>query len=185
MAVHNTDADSANTAVRAFLTKVGEFYLDKGFNTGNGWGKAVWKKIRDDVFGGACAYCGAKNIKLSIEHLIMFNRSEYGLHHPGNIVPVCEPCNKRSKRPDGSYATWEEHLRHVCEQRGELRSYNDRLAVIRQHHLKGEFRYPDLSREEKEAIRVIASSLYQNVKAEVEKSLALYKELDKSFVSKR
>ena len=185
MAVHNTDADSANTAVRAFLTKVGEVYLDRGFNTGHGWGKTVWCKIRDDVFGGACAYCGAKGVKLSIEHLIMFNRAEYGLHHPGNVVPVCEHCNKRSKRPDGSYATWEQHLRLVCEQRGQLKNYADRLACIRHHHLEGEFKYPDLSRTENEAIRVIASSLYENIQAEVEKSLALYKELDKAFVKKR
>ena len=33
MAVYNTDSDSANTAVRAFLTKVGEYYLNETFNT--------------------------------------------------------------------------------------------------------------------------------------------------------
>ncbi len=36
-----------------------------------------------------------KFIKLQIEHLIMFNRQEFGLHHPGNVVPVCSNCNNR------------------------------------------------------------------------------------------
>jgi len=41
MAKYNTGNDSANTAVRAFLTQVGEFYLgDRStkvkFNTGSG-----------------------------------------------------------------------------------------------------------------------------------------------------
>ena len=36
MAIYNTPADAANTAVRAFLTKVGEFYLDRSFNTASG-----------------------------------------------------------------------------------------------------------------------------------------------------
>ena len=37
MAIYNTASDYANTAIRAFLTKVGEYYLDK-FNTGSGKG---------------------------------------------------------------------------------------------------------------------------------------------------
>ncbi|CAE6902108.1 HNH nucleases [Vibrio sp. B1FIG11] len=36
MAIYNTASDSANTAVRAFLTKVGEHYLGHSFNTGSG-----------------------------------------------------------------------------------------------------------------------------------------------------
>ena len=36
MAIYNTASDAANTAVRAFLTKVGEFYLGRTFNTGTG-----------------------------------------------------------------------------------------------------------------------------------------------------
>jgi hypothetical protein len=162
MAIHNTGADSANTAVRAF-TKVCELCLDKGFNTGNGWGKKAWEKIRDQVFGGECAYCGAKATDLTIEHLVMFNKTEFGLHHPGNIIPACRPCNKRTKRPDGSYASWEEHLRDVCRQKSDMASFTLRLDKIRKHHAEGEFKYPDLSYEEKEAIRVIAGSLYTNI----------------------
>ena len=38
MTVYNTGADSSNTAVRAFLAKVGEFYLGRSFNTASGQG---------------------------------------------------------------------------------------------------------------------------------------------------
>ena len=39
MTTYNTGSDSANTSVRAFLTKIGEFYLNRSFNTatGKGW----------------------------------------------------------------------------------------------------------------------------------------------------
>ena len=35
MAIYNTGSDSANTMVRAFLTKIGESYLNHSFNTGS------------------------------------------------------------------------------------------------------------------------------------------------------
>lgn len=35
--------------------------------------------------------------KLQIKHLIKYNREEYGLYHPGNVVPICSDCNKRGK----------------------------------------------------------------------------------------
>lgn len=79
MAIYNTPSDSANTAVRAFLTKVGEYYLTHSFNTGSGKGKALWVSIRDNDFEGCCAYCGEKSDKIQIEHVLMFNRTEYGL----------------------------------------------------------------------------------------------------------
>ena len=39
MTTYNTGADGANTSVRAFLTRVGEFYLGRPFNTASGQGK--------------------------------------------------------------------------------------------------------------------------------------------------
>ena len=103
MALYNTASDSANTAVRAFLTKVGEFYLERTFNTASGKSKADWERIRGNVFDEQCAYCGEAEHKLQIEHLLMFNRAEYGLHHPGNIVPCCKSCNKRERKADKAY----------------------------------------------------------------------------------
>jgi hypothetical protein len=179
---YNTGADSANTAVRAFLTKVGELYLGKSFNTTSGKGKADWIRIRDRVFQGKCAYCDVENVKLQIEHLVMFNRKEYGLHHPGNIVPICQDCNKRSRKPDGSYRNWGEHLDFICNQNNCPDQIENRKNKILMH-IKNE-NYPRLSQEEHHAIRVIANSLYENTKSELDKSLELYKQLDTAFVNK-
>ncbi|GGA77876.1 hypothetical protein GCM10011369_19740 [Neiella marina] len=180
MAVYNTSSDSANTAVRAFLTKVGEYYLGHSFNTGSGKGKAIWLKIRDDDFNSCCAYCGDKSEKLQIEHVFMFNRAEYGLHHPGNIVPCCKACNKRERLPDKSYADWQQHLRIVCEARGEQDRFEERKQKILWNFKQ--YDYPSLNPNEKHAIRVIANSLYENIKTESDKSLMLYKQLDEAFV---
>jgi len=183
MAIYNTESDAANTAVRAFLTTVGEYYLKRSFNTGNGPGKRDWLHIRDEVFSGECAYCSVRTQELQIEHLIMFNRAEYGLHHPGNTVPVCKSCNKRSKRDDNSYMTWEEHLTQVCLAQGATAVQREyRYTRIIRHLTEGEYKYPSLSEEEKHTIRVIANSLYEHVKMELSKSLRLYEELQQAFV---
>ena len=42
--------------------------------------------------------------------------------------------------------------------------------------------YPNLDDKEQHAIRVIANSLYENIKNESSKSLELYKQLDEAFV---
>ena len=39
MTAYNTGSDVANTAVRAFLTNVGEFYLERNFNIKSGRAK--------------------------------------------------------------------------------------------------------------------------------------------------
>lgn len=180
MAVYNTASDSANTAVRAFLTKVGEHYLGHSFNTGSGKGKTLWLSIRDDDFNGCCAYCGDKHEKLQIEHVLMFNRTEFGLHHPGNIIPCCKECNKRERLEDKTYCNWEQHLAKVCESRGESRNVETRKQKILDNFKK--HKYPELNINEEHAIRVIANSLYENIKTESEKSLDLYKQLDEAFV---
>jgi hypothetical protein len=46
------------------------------------------------------------------------------------------------------------------------------------------YQYPQLSEQEKHAIRVIAESLYENIKSESEKSLKMYRSLDEAFVTK-
>ena len=181
MAIYNAPSDAANTAVRAFLTKVGEFYLGRSFNTGSGKGQEDWGRIRDSVFQGQCAYCGETPRALQIEHLCMFNKAEFGLHHPGNIVPCCKTCNKRVKKADGTYASWIEHLEVICAQRGELDQYPARKARIEKSI--ADEGYPQFDEKERHAIRVIANSLYENIKSESGKSLELYKQLHKAFVS--
>jgi hypothetical protein len=185
MAIYNTDSDAANTAVRAFLTKVGELYLEKRFNTGSGNGKATWTHIKDEIFGGSCGYCEKTSIKLQIEHLIMFNQSQYGLHHPGNIIPVCEACNKRSKDTSNNYLSWHDHLLKICERDGQMEKFENRKLKIEKHIYESDYKYPILKETESHAIRVIAESLYKNIKLEIDKSLNLYKELDKTFVEKQ
>jgi len=183
MTVYNTPSDSANTAVRAFLTKVGEYYLGHSFNTSSGLGKKTWQKIREKRFRGRCAYCNKKDQQLQIEHLIMFNKTEYGLHHPGNVVPCCIKCNKREKRSDKTYMDWEEHLKDICEKNNEVDAFKKRKGAIISH--MKEKNYPVLTLEEKHAIEVIAKSLYENIKMESEKSLMLYKKLDDTFIESK
>lgn len=180
MAVYNSPSDAANTAVRSFLTQVGEYYLKHSFNTGSGKGKKIWESIRDEDFQSCCAYCGQHSNSLQIEHLLMFNRTEFGLHHPGNIVPCCKSCNKRERNEDASYMNWEDHLSKICKLRSEHDEYENRKQKINSNIRK--YGYPNLSINESHAIRVIANSLYENIKTEAEKSLSLYKQLDEAFV---
>jgi len=100
--------------IRAFLTKIGEEYLGHYFNTGSGKGKEIWTRIKEKTFNKKCAFCGSLSDNLTMEHLIMFNRDQCGLHHPGNIVPCCKSCNKRL--PDTKkYYDWLEQLEAVCK----------------------------------------------------------------------
>ena len=69
MAIYNTGSDAANTMVRAFLTKIGESYLNHSFNTGSGKGKEIWREIKNK-FESKCAFCGKEFNELTIEHLI-------------------------------------------------------------------------------------------------------------------
>jgi len=180
--VYNTGSDATNTAVRAFLTKVGESYLGRSFNTASGRGMHDWERIRDSVFQNKCAYCEKDNTSLQIEHLVMFNRLEYGLHHPGNVVPLCKDCNKRKKHPGGKYFTWDEQLLQVCNAKNEKSKYEVRKKKILKH-IENE-KYPKLTKEENHTIRVVAEKLYDGIKNQVDSSLNLYKELDQAFVKK-
>lgn len=184
MAVYNTAADAANTAVRAFLTELGEFYLKRSFNTGSGIAKQDWIKIRDIVFEGKCAYCGKNDSKLQIDHLIMFNKVEFGLHHPGNIVPACSNCNGRTKNSNG-YNTWDQHLSIVCEKNNQKDKFLDRWNKIKKHIEEGEFKYPDLSIEEKNAMRIIANNLYESVKNEFLQAVKLFEDLNSAYSKKK
>ena len=184
MAIYNTDSDSANTAVRAFLTKLGEHYLERRFNTGSGKGKRDWLRIKESVFENRCAYCGITDVKLSMEHLVMFNRAECGLHHPGNIVPCCTPCNKRARDAEGRYVDWKSHLILRSKPTADSNSkYQERLDRILRHI--ADEGYPNLSSDEKKAIEILAQSLYDSVKAESSKALNIYSHLDQALIQNR
>lgn len=42
-------------------------------------------------FQSACAYCGAQNVKLTMDHVVPLARG--GAHSLSNVVPACRPCN--------------------------------------------------------------------------------------------
>jgi hypothetical protein len=43
--------------------------------------------------------------------------------------------------------------------------------------------YPVLTQEERHAIRVIANTLYENTKQDLERSATLYQKLDEAFIA--
>ena len=63
MAIYNTGSDAAYTMVRAFLTTIGESYLNHSFNTGSGKGKEIWREIKNK-FESKCAFWVLKNLKM-------------------------------------------------------------------------------------------------------------------------
>ena len=180
MTTYNTSADAANTNVRAFLTKVGEFYLELSFNTSSGWGRIQWEMIKTKTFNSRCAYCHSKG-KLYIEHLIMFNSEQCGLHHPGNIVPCCPKCNQRGKDNDTKkYIQWDDQLETICNSIDEFKS---RKKVIR-NHIKNE-KYPNLTDDEINALRAVANHLYSSTKSLFDTSFELFKDVDSTLLKRR
>ena len=184
MATHYTASDAANTAVRAFLTTVGEFYWGKQFNNATGEAKIIWEGIRDNVFNGKCCYCGEKK-DLTIEHLVMMSKEQYGLHHPGNIAPACRVCNRRTKNGDGKYFSWQETLKLVCSKRSEMDLYDARRQKILDHVTKGRFAYPPLDESQRDSIRSIASEIYDATKSVLDKSQKRYFETVKDKRAER
>ena len=113
----------------------------------------------------------------------MFNREEYGLHHPGNIVPLCKDCNKRQKHPGGRYFTWEEQLLQICKNKNEESRYVSSKKKI-SDHVENE-RYPKFTDAEKHAIRVVAEKLYDDIKNQIDGAINFYKDLDQAFVQNK
>ena len=181
MATYNTSSDAANTMVRAFLTKVGESYLDHSFNTANGKGKKIWEKIKIEKFDNKCAFCGKDSAKLETEHLIMFNRQESRLHHPGNVVPVCKPCNKRERdKLSKEHLGWVEHLNSKCASDEVFKKRKEKIIK----HINEE-NYPKLTKDEKKALKAIAENLFERISSELPKSIELYKRIDSTLIKDR
>lgn len=177
MAIYNTGSDSANTMVRAFLTKIGETYLKHSFNTGSGKGKEIWREIKNK-FESQCAFCGNEFNELTIEHLVMFNRKECGLHHPGNVVPSCKGCNKRTRDAESKeYVGWVKHLETKCDSSEEFKMRKEKIIS----HINSE-NYPKLTEDEKNALKAVAESLYERISNELPRSIDLFKKIDATLV---
>ncbi|WP_242426304.1 hypothetical protein [Vibrio sp. qd031] len=71
-------------------------------------------------------------------------------------------------------------MKNVCAIRVQEHLYEERERKILENFQY--YNYPCLNENERHAIRVIASSLYVNIKTESDKSLELYKQLDEAFV---
>ena len=73
-------------------------------------------------FENKCAFCREEFNELTIEHLIMFNRTECGLCHPGNVLPSWKSCNKITRDKESkTYFGWEEHLKTKCDSSEEFK----------------------------------------------------------------
>ena len=60
-------------------------------------------QARFDYYGNRCYYCGCDG-KMTIEHRIPLSRG--GTHHPANIVPACDWCNKsKGTKTESEYIT--------------------------------------------------------------------------------
>ena len=180
MTTYNTGSDAANTSVRAFLTKVGELDLGRPFNTGSRKAKEDWQRIKTETFESRCAYCNAELASLTMEHLVMFNQSQCGLHHPGNVVPCCKSCNSRKKDENG-FLDWEGQLLEQCGD--DLLAFKERKQRVI-NHIESED-YPKLTEDEVSSLKVIASHLYRSTRSELDKSLDLYEAIDETLVTKR
>ena len=73
-----------------YLFKVHVRYYAK--KAGTDLTEEQWGAIKK-AYHFACAYCGAKGLRLSIEHVVPVSRG--GKTTASNIVPACMPCNAR------------------------------------------------------------------------------------------
>ena len=54
--------------------------------------RADWESVKNDDFGGACAYCEVVG-KTELDHATPINRIHLGEHRLGNLAPACATCN--------------------------------------------------------------------------------------------
>lgn len=101
---------------------------------------------------------------MTVDHLIMFNREQYGLHHLSNGAPSRQKCNTQTKDKKGVYVDRRSHLRAVCDRNRESAQFGEREAVIEEHMKNGQYKHAILSRSEEDSIRIIAESIYTSVK---------------------
>lgn len=76
--------------------------------------KRQWDELRSAVLeseGAACAYCGATDKPLAIDHIRPVSRR--GSNHPYNLAPACKSCNSEK-----GTRTWQQWWRDI----GRLRA---------------------------------------------------------------
>lgn len=101
--------NAQNYLVRNLLGRMG----DHSFTRGD------WERVRNETFGGRCAYCG-KGGELEMEHVVPINKEKLGEHHLGNLVPACKACN--SRKDDSDYGEF------LGERSDRKQSIDDHMA---------------------------------------------------------
>lgn len=66
----------------------------------------TWQLILE-TFSNQCAYCGNKNVPLTIDHWVPVTRG--GTNDPWNLIPACRACN--ASKGDKTPSEWIETLR--------------------------------------------------------------------------
>ena len=85
----NAIANAQNLTVRNILSNLGS----------ESFKKQDWENTLK-YFDHSCAYCGATDEKLVMEHIVPINRKSLGEHRLGNLVPSCKQCNDNKKDDD-------------------------------------------------------------------------------------
>lgn len=104
-----------------------------------------WKRLVNR-HGGRCAYCQAKPVVITVDHVIPINRG--GRHSIGNVLPACKSCN--SAKRDVLLAEFRRRMRRDAEKREQVAQ--QQAAVMAQpaggpHVAAGTSRYEQLSLE--------------------------------------
>ena len=180
MASNPTPSDASNTAVRFLLRKAGSLHLKGMYNHKTSWGKDVWEEIVTEVFSSECAFCGVQAAyydgKFELEHLEGLNKTELGLHHPGNTVPVCKSCNLRTRKGN-VYANWEEHLEVVCSKNGDEDIIEERRERIWRHMNEGKWKLPMRTLLARKEIGRAAQHLYEDISRDCKIAVERYEKL--------
>lgn len=168
-----------NQAVRAYLAEIGGLYFRSLYDHKEGPGKKAWAEAME-FFGNACVYCGTKesnlprNTTMTLEHLVETNQFEVGLHHPGNTVPACKPCNN-SRHPiaNGQSTSWQDHLASRCKGLNE-KTKNKRRQRIEEYIARGPNPYPQLTKKQIAFLKTACKSLYQEAMSLSNSRVELY-----------
>lgn len=109
--------NAQNGLVRNLLGRLGE----------HSFTQADWERVRDEIFGKRCAYCGAAD-ELEMEHAVPINMEKLGEHHLGNLVPACKRCNRDKGNKD--YAEF------LADQPERKKAIDDHMARSRYRPLR-------------------------------------------------
>ena len=72
-----------------------------------------WRQSIKDAFGCQCAYCGAKDQELTLDHI--HPKTKGGEDLATNIVPACRKCNH--EKGSSNWKTWFKQRPEYCERR--------------------------------------------------------------------